>query len=161
MVNEFPFGTSQPGEKDYLFRISVCPGNFPVGRTKETFTFTFQPEFPGINTGSFIGPCGVCVLLVFDCCMRIHYLFTKLSYKFSCFSQSCFAKIASKSGSTCTDDYGNDAANFRALPRLLPSQCYLPLVILSQRYCNLIIKPIKYRSFWRKNKIRCMKHHKI
>ena len=28
MVNEFPFGTSQPGKWDYLFRISVCPGNF-------------------------------------------------------------------------------------------------------------------------------------
>ena len=28
MVNEFPFGTSQPEKWDYLFRISVCPGNF-------------------------------------------------------------------------------------------------------------------------------------
>ena len=38
MVNEFPFGTSKSGKRDYLFRISVCPGNFPVGRTKKTFT---------------------------------------------------------------------------------------------------------------------------
>ena len=37
MVNEFPFGTSQSGKRDYLFRISICPGNFPVGRTKKTF----------------------------------------------------------------------------------------------------------------------------
>ena len=28
MVNEFPFGTSQPGKWNYLVRISVCPGNF-------------------------------------------------------------------------------------------------------------------------------------
>ena len=38
MVNEFPFGTSQSGKRDYVFRISVCPGNFPVGRTKISFT---------------------------------------------------------------------------------------------------------------------------
>ena len=30
---QFPFETSQSGKRDYLFRISVCPGNFPVGRT--------------------------------------------------------------------------------------------------------------------------------
>ena len=34
-VNEFPLGTSQSGKRDYLFRISVCPGKFPVGRTKK------------------------------------------------------------------------------------------------------------------------------
>ena len=33
MVNEFPFGTSQSGKRDYLFKISVCPGNFPSART--------------------------------------------------------------------------------------------------------------------------------
>ena len=38
MVNEFPFGTSKSGKRDYLFRISVCPWNFPVGQAKKTFT---------------------------------------------------------------------------------------------------------------------------
>ena len=37
MINEFPFGTSQQGKRDYLFRISVCCKNFPVGRTKKRF----------------------------------------------------------------------------------------------------------------------------
>ena len=35
MENEFPFGTSQPGKRDYLFRISLYPGNFRVGQTKK------------------------------------------------------------------------------------------------------------------------------
>ena len=38
MINEFLFGTSQLGKRDYLFKISVCPGNLSVGRIKKTFT---------------------------------------------------------------------------------------------------------------------------
>ena len=30
---------------DYLFRISVCPGNFPVGGTKKSFTIYKQGSF--------------------------------------------------------------------------------------------------------------------
>ena len=44
MVNELPFGTSEPGKLDQLFEISVCPGNFPVGRTKKTFTMYLHPK---------------------------------------------------------------------------------------------------------------------
>ena len=51
MVNEFPFGTSQSGKRDYLFRISVCPGNFPVGRTKKTFTIYIPTEISDVVNG--------------------------------------------------------------------------------------------------------------
>ena len=63
MVSEFAFGKSQPRKQDNLFRISVCPGNFPVRRTKKTFTIYIptggisrnlyvvngkQPQFPNL-----------------------------------------------------------------------------------------------------------------
>ena len=48
MVNEFPFGTSQSGKWDYLFRISVCPGIFQWDEPKNRLPFTSQPEFPGL-----------------------------------------------------------------------------------------------------------------
>ena len=48
MVNEFPFGTSQSGKRDYLLRVSVCPENFPMGRTKKTFTIYIPTGIPGI-----------------------------------------------------------------------------------------------------------------
>ena len=48
MVNEFPFGTSQSGKRDYLLRISVCPLNVPVEGIKNRFPFTSQSEFSGI-----------------------------------------------------------------------------------------------------------------
>ena len=35
MVNEFPFGTSQPGKRDYLFRVSVCPREFSSGTNQK------------------------------------------------------------------------------------------------------------------------------
>ena len=39
------FGTSEPGkQRDYLFRISVCPGNFPVGRTKKRLPCIYIPR---------------------------------------------------------------------------------------------------------------------
>ena len=47
MVNEFLFLTSQSGKPDYLFRISVCPGNFPVKRTKKTFTIYIPTGISG------------------------------------------------------------------------------------------------------------------
>ena len=47
--NEFPLGTSQSGKWDYLFRISVRPGNFQWDEPKKTFTIYIQPEFPGIR----------------------------------------------------------------------------------------------------------------
>ena len=47
MVNEFPFGKSQSGRRDYLFRISVCSWNFPVGRTKKTFTIYIPTGISG------------------------------------------------------------------------------------------------------------------
>ena len=47
MVNKFPFGTSQTGKRDYLFRIFVWPGNFPVGRTKKTFTIYIPTGISG------------------------------------------------------------------------------------------------------------------
>ena len=41
----FQFGTSEPGkQRDYLFRISVCPGNFPVGRTKKRLPCIYIPR---------------------------------------------------------------------------------------------------------------------
>ena len=40
-------GTSQSGKRDYLFRISVCPGNFPVRRTKKTFTIYIPTGISG------------------------------------------------------------------------------------------------------------------
>ena len=50
MVNEFPFRTSQSGKRDSdLFRISVSPGNFPVGRTKKTFTIYIPANRKMVN----------------------------------------------------------------------------------------------------------------
>ena len=41
----FQFGTSEPGkQRDYLFRIFVCPGNFPVGRTKKRLPCIYIPR---------------------------------------------------------------------------------------------------------------------
>ena len=51
MVNEFRFGTSYVpiGKTGLPFQNFRLSGDFPVGRTKKTFTrFTSQPEFPGI-----------------------------------------------------------------------------------------------------------------
>ena len=45
VVNEFPFGTSQLGKRDYLFSISVCPGNFSVGRTKKSYQLHLNRNF--------------------------------------------------------------------------------------------------------------------
>ena len=48
MVNEFPLGTFQvPGKLDYLFKISVYAGNFPVGQTKKTFTIYIPTGISG------------------------------------------------------------------------------------------------------------------
>ena len=35
------------GKREYLFRISVCPGNFPVGWTEKTFTIYIPTEISG------------------------------------------------------------------------------------------------------------------
>ena len=35
------------GKRDYLFRISVSPGNFPVGRAKKTFTIYIPTGISG------------------------------------------------------------------------------------------------------------------
>jgi len=44
---KIPNGTSQPGSRDFLFKISVCPGNFPVGRTKKSFTIYIPTGISG------------------------------------------------------------------------------------------------------------------
>ena len=46
-VNGTPFGTFQPGKRAYLFRISFFSGNFPLGRTDETFSIYRQTEISG------------------------------------------------------------------------------------------------------------------
>ena len=51
MVNEFPFRTSQSGKRDYVFRISVCPENFPVGRTQKKFTIYIPTEISDVVDG--------------------------------------------------------------------------------------------------------------
>ena len=47
MVNEFPFGMYQSGKWEYLFRISVCPENFPVERTKKLLTIYIPTGISG------------------------------------------------------------------------------------------------------------------
>ena len=54
MVDEFPFGTSQSAKWDYLFRISVCPGNFPVGRTPGTNQKIFYHLHPNRKFREFV-----------------------------------------------------------------------------------------------------------
>ena len=47
MKHEFPFGIFHPGKQDYLFRCSVSPGNFPLGRSKKSRSIYFPTGFPG------------------------------------------------------------------------------------------------------------------
>ena len=46
MEHEFPFETFRTEKQDYLFRNSVPPGNFQLGETKNSVSFTFQLDFP-------------------------------------------------------------------------------------------------------------------
>ena len=51
----FQFGTSEPRkQRDYLFRISVCPGNFPVGRTKKRLPCIYIPRGISANFREFV-----------------------------------------------------------------------------------------------------------
>ena len=47
MKHEFPFGIFHPEKQDYLFRCSVSPGNFPLGRPKKSRFIYFPTGFPG------------------------------------------------------------------------------------------------------------------
>ena len=47
MEHEFPFGIFRPEKQDYLFRCSVAPGNFPLGRPKKSCSIYFRTGFPG------------------------------------------------------------------------------------------------------------------
>ena len=47
MEHEFPFGIFRPEKQDYLFRCSVAPGNFPLGRPKKLCSIYFRTGFPG------------------------------------------------------------------------------------------------------------------
>ena len=44
MAHEFPLGKFQPGKRAYLFRFSPFSGNFPLGRTDETFSIFYRTE---------------------------------------------------------------------------------------------------------------------
>ena len=46
MEHEFPFGTFHPEKQDYLFRCSVAPGNFPLGRPKTSCSIYLPTGFP-------------------------------------------------------------------------------------------------------------------
>ena len=46
MEHAFPFGIFRPEKKDYPFRCSVVPGNFPLDRRKQSCsTLTFHQIF--------------------------------------------------------------------------------------------------------------------
>ena len=47
MEHEFPFGIFHPEKQDYLFRFSVAPGHFPLGRSKKSCFIYFPTGFPG------------------------------------------------------------------------------------------------------------------
>ena len=42
LVSKFPFGIFHPEKQDYLFRCSVAPGNFPLGRPKKWCSIYFN-----------------------------------------------------------------------------------------------------------------------
>ena len=42
--HENPLGKFQPGKRAYLFRFSTFSGNFPLGRTDETFSIFYRSE---------------------------------------------------------------------------------------------------------------------
>ena len=45
MEHELLFGVFHQEKQDYLFRCSVAPGNFPLGRPKKSCSINFQPDF--------------------------------------------------------------------------------------------------------------------
>ena len=45
--HEIPFETFQPGKRAYLLSFSTFSGNFPVGRTDETFSIYCRTEISG------------------------------------------------------------------------------------------------------------------
>ena len=47
MEHEIPFETFQPKKRAYLLRFSTYSGNFPVGRTDETFSIYSRTEISG------------------------------------------------------------------------------------------------------------------
>ena len=47
MEHEIPFETFQPKKRAYLLRFSTFSGNFPVGRTDETFSIYSRTEISG------------------------------------------------------------------------------------------------------------------
>ena len=47
MDPEFPIGIFHAEKQDYLFRCSVAPGNFPLGRPKKSCSIYFRTGFPG------------------------------------------------------------------------------------------------------------------
>ena len=64
MEHEIPFQTFQPGKRAYLFRFSTFSGNFPVGRTEETFSiycrtalsgnFDQMERIPGLRNAEYL-----------------------------------------------------------------------------------------------------------
>ena len=44
MEHEIPFGKFQQGKRAYLFRFSTFSGNFPVGRTDQSFSIFYRAE---------------------------------------------------------------------------------------------------------------------
>ena len=46
MEHEFPFGIFHGEKQDHHFRCSVAPGNFPLGRPKNSCSIYFPPDFP-------------------------------------------------------------------------------------------------------------------
>ena len=47
MEHKFPFGIFHSEKQDYLFRCSVAPGNFLLGRTKKSCFIHFPTGIPG------------------------------------------------------------------------------------------------------------------
>ena len=47
MDHEFPIGIFHLEKQDYLFRCSVAPGNFPLGRPKKSCSIYSRTGFPG------------------------------------------------------------------------------------------------------------------
>ena len=62
--HEIPFQTFQPGKRAYVFRFSTFSGNFPVGRTEETFSiycrtalsgnFDQMERIPGLRNAEYL-----------------------------------------------------------------------------------------------------------
>ena len=48
MEHKFPFVTSQPAKRDYLFRISVSPRHFPLGRPKKWWSIYIATGISGV-----------------------------------------------------------------------------------------------------------------